>query len=184
MTIAPQLRRVATSDLTESEIASMRELLWAAFTDVDGGMTEDDWEHGLGGIHVLLELGGQIAGLASVVERELHVDGRPLRTGYVEAVAVAPRSQRSGFGTRVMTEIGSYIGEQFELGALATGTPDFYERLGWLRWTGPSFVRTPSGLLRTPEEDDGILVLLTPTSPPGLDRSASISCEWRPGDAW
>jgi aminoglycoside 2'-N-acetyltransferase I len=183
-TITPRLRRVATDDLTDAEFASVRELLWAAFADVDGGMTEDDWAHGLGGVHVLLQLGGQIMGHASVVEREIQVDDRLLSTGYVEAVAVDPRHQRGGFGSRVMTEIGSYIDERFELGALATGTPRFYERLGWLRWTGPTFVRTSSGPLRTPDDDDGILVLVTSNSPAGLDRAAAISCEWRRGDVW
>lgn len=123
--ITPRLRRVATSDLTDGEIAALRELLWAAFADVDGGMTEVDWVHALGGVHVLLELGGEIVGHASVVEREIHVDGRPLRTGYVEAVAVDPRHQRTGFGSRLMAEIASYIEERFELGTLATGTPAF-----------------------------------------------------------
>ena len=177
-------RRVASVDLADGEIAAVRELLWAAFAGVDGGMTEADWTHAVGGVHVLLELGGQIIGHASVVERELHVDDRPLRTGYVEAVAIDPRQQRSGFGSRLMREIGSHVAARFELGALATGSPGFYERLGWQRWTGPLLVRTFAGPLRTPEEDDGLLVLLTPTSPPGLDRSASISCEWRPGDVW
>ena len=178
------LRRVASGDLTDAEVAATRALLWAAFADVDGGMTEVDWEHALGGMHVLLERSGRLVGHASVIERELHVDGRPLRTGYVEAVAIDPQHQRQGLGSRLMTEVASCITESFELGALATGTPGFYERLGWLRWSGPTFVRAPSGLLRTPDEDDGILVLLTPSSPAMLDRSASISCDWRPGDVW
>ena len=178
------LRRVATGDLTGGEIATLRELLWAAFADVDGGMTEDDWAHAIGGVHVLLERGGRLVGHASVVERELHADGRQLRTGYVEAVGVDSRFQRMGFGSRLMAEVGSYVAERFELGALATGTPEFYERQGWLRWTGPTYVRTATGQVRTPEDDGGILVLPTPTSPPSLDRSASISCGWRPGDVW
>src|SRR2546426_796867 len=69
------------------------------------------------------------------------------------------------------------------LGALGTGRYRFYERLGWLRWAGPSFVRTAGGLRPTPDEDGYILVLPTPSSPP-LDQSAGISCDWRPGDVW
>jgi aminoglycoside 2'-N-acetyltransferase I len=179
-----KLRRVTTDELTGTEIEAVRRLLWAAFEDHDGGMTEDDWAHALGGVHVLLELDGEITGHASVVERELQVDGRPLRTGYVEAVAIDPRLQRTGLGSRLMAEIGSVIAGRFELGALATGTPGFYERLGWLRWSGPTFVRTATGLERTEEEDGGILILPTTTTPLDLDRSSSISCEWRPGDVW
>jgi len=177
------LRRLATSELTDDEIEAARRILWATFVDVDGGITEDDWTHALGGMHVLIELDGEVVGHASVVERELHVAGRPFRAGYVEAVAIDPPLQRSGLGTRLMREIGSVVQECFELGALATGTPAFYERLGWLRWAGPTFVRTPTGLQRTAEEDHGILVLPT-ASTLDLDRSASISCDWRVGDVW
>jgi aminoglycoside 2'-N-acetyltransferase I len=117
------------------------------------------------------------------VERELHVDGRPLRTGYVEAVATHPRLQGGGLGTRVMTDVGAHIRERFELGGLATGSPGFYERLGWLTWRGPTFVRTGAGVEPTPLEDGAILVLPTPATPQ-LELSAPLSCEWRPGDVW
>ena len=178
------VRCVATPDLTAVEIEAVRTVLWAAFDEPEEGMTEEDWAHALGGVHVLLEVGGVIAGHASVVERELHVDGRPLRTGYVEAVAIHPGRQRSGLGSTLMTDIGVVIADRFELGALGTGSPTFYERLGWLRWAGPTFVRAPGGLLRTEEEDGGILVLATPRTPIELDLTAPISCDWRTGDVW
>jgi aminoglycoside 2'-N-acetyltransferase I len=177
------LRRVLTADLTASEVGAIRDLLWAAFPPGDEGMTEDDWEHGLGGTHFILELDGKIVAHASVVERELHVDGKPLRTGYVEAVATTPDRQRMGLGSRVMGEVTAWIRDRFELGALATGRHSFYERLGWRTWAGPSSVRTAQGDRRTPDEDGYILVLATPSSP-SLDLGAPISCDWRPGDVW
>ena len=131
----------------------------------------------------MLDLGGEIVTHASVVERELHVDGRPLRTGYVEAVATARGRQGAGFGSRVMADVGSYIKERFELGALGTGHHRFYQRLGWLTWAGPTSVRAARGPRRTPDEDGFILVLPTPTSP-RLDLAASISCDERAGDVW
>jgi aminoglycoside 2'-N-acetyltransferase I len=82
-----------------------------------------------------------------------------------------------------MGDVGTHIREQFELGALGTGRPAFYERLGWLTWKGPSSVRTAAGNRRTPDDDGYILVLPTPTSP-RLDLTAPISCDWRPGDVW
>jgi aminoglycoside 2'-N-acetyltransferase I len=179
------LRRVATDELTGAETEALRRLLWAAFDDdVDGGMTEDDWSHALGGVHVLLERDGEIAGHAAIVERELHLDGRPVRTGYVEAVAIDPSYQRAGLGTVLMAEVSAVIAERYELGALATGSPGFYERLGWRRWAGPTFVRTGSGRRRTPDEDGGILVQATMSTPFELDLSTSISCDWRAGDVW
>jgi len=183
-----RLRRIATQDLTATEIAAIRAVLWAAFEAdesyaSDEPFSEDDWEHSLGGMHFVLDLDGKVVGHASVVERELHVDGRPLRTGYVEAVAVAPDRQGRGLGSIVMRDAAAYIREQFELGALGTGRHSFYQRLGWLQWKGPTAVRAPGGARLTPDEDGDILVLATPSSPE-LDLAAPISCEWRPGDVW
>jgi aminoglycoside 2'-N-acetyltransferase I len=174
---------VTTDSLTAPEISAIRKLLWAAFEADGDAMTEDDWRHGLGGTHFILELDGTIVTHASVVERELHVGHRPLRTGYVEAVATAPDQQGRGFGSRVMADVTSYITDSFELGALGTGRHRFYERLGWLTWQGPSSVRTRDGLRPTPDEGGDILVLTTPSSPE-LDLTAPISCDWRPGDVW
>jgi len=182
--LEPRLRTLATQDLTGHEIAVIRALMTAAFgSDEDERFTDDDWRHALGGTHFVLEAGGEIVSHASVVERELHVDGRALRTGYAEAVATAPDRQGKGFGSVVMEAVGAHIRHGFELGALGTGRHSFYERLGWARWLGPSSVRTAGGLELTPEDDGYIMVLATPTSPP-LDPNAPISCEWRPGDVW
>ncbi|MDQ3937918.1 MAG: GNAT family N-acetyltransferase, partial [Chloroflexota bacterium] len=178
------LQRLPTADLTAADVSAIRQVLGAAFgPQPQEAFTEDDWQHALGGMHFLLRAGAEIVSHASVVERELHVAGRPLRTGYVEAVATAPRRQGAGHGSRIMRDIAAYIRQQFELGALGTGSQGFYERLGWLRWQGPTYVRTAVGPQRTPEEDGYVLVLPTPSSPP-LDLTAPISCEWRPGDVW
>lgn len=178
-----RLRRTPTHELTAPEIRAIRELLWAAFPSGDEGFTEDDWQHAIGGLHFVLEFDARILAHASVVERELHVGGRPVRTGYVEAVATDPDRQGRGLGTRVMRDVASYIQERFELGALGTGSHHFYERLGWLRWRGPTSVRTDDGTHRTPDEDGYILVLPT-ASAPDLDLTVPITCEWRPGDVW
>ena len=182
---APRLRRLPTSDLSALEISAIRSLLWTAFADEgeDERFSEDDWQHALGGMHFVLDVGGEIAAHASVVERELHVAGRPMRTGYVEAVAALPGRQRTGLGTTVMRDVGAYLGERFDLGALGTGSHGFYQRLGWETWRGPSAVRASNGRRATPDEDGYILILRTPNSPP-LDLDAAIDCEWRPGDVW
>jgi aminoglycoside 2'-N-acetyltransferase I len=132
---------------------------------------------------VIAESDGPVVAHASVVERELHTAGHRLRTGYVEAVATRPSHQREGLGFLVIGEVGGLIDRVYRLGALATGVTGFYERLGWVVWEGPTFVRTAAGLVRTPEEDGNVFVRRTPTSPE-LDLSAPISCDWRPGDVW
>ncbi len=178
------IRRALTGDLDASEVDRIRALLWAAFPPGEEGFTEHDWEHSLGGLHVLLETADRrIIAHAAVVDRQLHVGGRPLRTGYVEAVATDPRLQGRGYGSAVMREIGRAILDEYALGALGTGRHRFYERLCWQAWRGPSFVRLPEGPRRTPDEDGDILVLITPRTPP-IDLTDPISCEWRPGDVW
>jgi aminoglycoside 2'-N-acetyltransferase I len=159
-------------------------LLVTAFgTDDEERFTEHDWDHAIGGVHFVLSHDGHVIAHASVVERELHIAGRPLRTGYVEAVAVAPEHQGVGFGSAIMAEVTSYVRGAFQLGALGTGRQRFYERLGWQVWTGPSSVRTTDGLRRTPDEDGSILVLRTAASPP-FDLSEPLSCDFRRGDDW
>ncbi len=180
----PRLRRLSTQDLTPQEVAAIRELLVRAFgSDEVERFTDDDWDHAVGGVHFVLDLNGEVIAHASVVEREIHVDDHPLRTGYVEAVATAPDRQGAGFGSLLMADVTSWIMDRFELGALGTGRQRFYERQGWLIWAGPSSVRSSEGPRRTGDEDGYIMVLPTPSSPP-LDLTASISCEWRPGDVW
>jgi aminoglycoside 2'-N-acetyltransferase I len=180
----PRLRRLTTDALTASESTAIRDLMVVAYgTDEDERFGDDDWDHALGGAHFVLDLDGEIVSHASVVERAIHADGHPLRTGYVEAVATLPARQGAGYGSLVMTEVGTYIRKRFELGALGTGRHAFYQRLGWQTWLGPSAVRTPAGPQLTPDDDGYILVLRTPATPP-LDLAGPITCEWRPGDVW
>jgi aminoglycoside 2'-N-acetyltransferase I len=179
-----RIRRMRTDELTAAEIESIKDLMLAAFAeDEHGGFTEEDWQHSIGGTHFVLQVEGAIVCHASVVQRDLHVAGVPLRTGYVEAVATAPEQQRRGYGSAVMRDVNDYVAAGFELGALGTGSQAFYERLGWHIWRGPTFVRTATGDEPTADEDGYILVLPTPASP-ALDMTAPISCEWRPGDVW
>jgi aminoglycoside 2'-N-acetyltransferase I len=99
-------------------------------------------------------------------------------------VATLPRFQRQGIASQLMASAGDHITAAYELGALSTGVPALYERLGWRRWRGETWVRGPDGsLTRTPDEDDGIMVLLTPATPP-LTLAERLVCGWRPGDAW
>ena len=179
-----RVRRLPTDELTPAEVEAIRTLLEAAFgSDEEERFREEDWQRVIGGVHFVLDVEGEIVAHAAVVEREIRVGARPLRTGYVEAVATAPPHQGKGFGSTVMREVAQYIGQHFQLGALGTGSHGFYERLGWQTWRGPSYVRTDTGAQPTPQEDGYILVLRTPSSPP-LDLNAPISCEWRPGDVW
>ena len=178
-----RVRSVATAHLSADDLRQLRELLWAAFPPGEDGFTEDDWRHAMGGTHFLAERDAVIVSHAAVIERELHVDGVPLRTGYVEGVGTLPEYQRQGYGTAVMRAATQYVLDTYEFGALGTGEHTFYERFGWETWQGRAYVRTADGPERTPDEEGYIMVLRTPSSPV-LDPAASISCDWRPGDVW
>lgn len=179
-----RIRRLPTRDVEHADLLAARTLLISAFgPDLEERFTTTDWDHSLGGTHFLVDLDGSIVAHASVIERPIEIGELSLRTGYVEAVAVAPDRQGQGIGSRLMEEVDAFIDERFELGVLGTGRHAFYERLGWRTWQGQAFVRTASGSRRTPDEEGFILVRST-ASTPTLDPDASISCDWRPGDVW
>jgi aminoglycoside 2'-N-acetyltransferase I len=170
-----------TSDLDAPARAAIRKLLDAAFT---GGFSDDDWAHALGGTHAIVETDGRIVAHGSVVPRTLDLGPQRLHVGYVEAAAVHPDRQRTGLGTAVMRALGDVIARDFALGALSTGEWHFYERLGWERWQGPTWVRDADGSReRTPDDDDSLMILRTPSSPI-LDPTWPISCARRAGDSW
>ena len=175
------VRLVETRHLSERERRALRQLLDEAF---EGDFTEDDWQHALGGWHAIVGLPDRIVAHAAVVERRLLLDVREVRTGYVEAAAVTPDLQRSGLGTAVMAAITDLVRERYDLGALSTGEWGFYQRLGWERWQGPTYVRTPDGrLLRTPDEDDAVMVLRCVLTR-DITLTSAIACEQRSGDSW
>lgn len=174
-----------TAEVPTDLLAASRRLMAVAFgDDPDEAFDDDDWDHALGGVHVLLVDEGTVLTHAAVVERLLRAGDRVVRTGYVEAVATRPERQGEGLGSRTMERIGTLIRQRFELGALGTGRWSFYERLGWERWRGPTFVRTVDGTLRrTEDDDDGVMVLRTGASA-GLDLTGSLTCDERIGDDW
>jgi aminoglycoside 2'-N-acetyltransferase I len=177
-----ELRSVSTAELTGAELEAVRRLVFGAFgTRFD----EHDWEHTLGGVHVLAVEDGAVVAHGAVVPRVLATGGRELRTGYVEGVATRGDRRGQGLGRLVMAEAGKVIQDGYELGALSDGTgiPGFYQRLGWETWQGPTWAAGPDGPVRTDEEDGSVLVLRTPATAT-LDLAGSLTCDWRAGDVW
>ena len=176
------VRVVASAQLSPADLDSMRALFEEAWRDE--GFTDDDWDHSFPGVHFIVGDDGDVRSHAAVVDRELRVAGRPLRTGYIENVATRESDRGRGLGSAVVSAADEHIRSTAELGALGTGEFAFYERLGWERWRGPTSVRTGGREERTPEEDGSVMVLRTPRTPADLDVEAPISCDWRPGDVW
>lgn len=179
-----RLRRAQTHELEAARLLELRRLLDEAFAgDEDGGFAETDWANSLGGTHVILEAGDLVLAHASVVPRRLRIGDREVSAGYVEAVATRPEHQHRGHATRVLEEVTRVITEEYDIGALSTGVPALYERQGWELWPGPTFASTPSGTVRTADDDGGIMVLRTPAAGP-VELTDPITCDWREGDVW
>lgn len=174
-----KLRTAHTADVNAATLQAARALLYDVFDD----MTEDDWEHALGGVHALVWEGEELIGHASVIQRRLLHGGRALRAGYVEGVGVRADHRGRGHGAALMSALERVVRNAYDLGALGATdeAAEFYAERGWRLWRGPSSVLTPSGIKRT-EEDDGAIYVLPVTVP--LDLSGELTCDWRDGDAW
>lgn len=176
------LRTAHTADLDAVDRRVIRRLL----DDAYGGDFDDaDWDHALGGLHILVTQLDELVGHAAVVQRRVWHRDVSIRTGYLEALAVRADHRREGIARTAMTEVERIIRAGYDLGALSDGTniEDFYQRRGWLTWRGPTAVVGPTGVRRTADEDGTLLVLLTPTTPQ-LDLTDAIACDWRSGDVW
>jgi len=169
-----------TADLDASTRRAARALLDNVFGEE---MTDHDWEHALGGIHALVWEERELVGHASVVQRRLLHDGRALRAGYVEGVGVRSDRRRQGYGAAMMRALEHVIRGAYELGSLGSSDEarGFYTSRGWSQWRGPTSALTPSGVVRTADEDGDIYVL--PVSA-ALDLDAGLTCDWRDGDVW
>ena len=168
-----------TAQLSADELAAARALCDASFDDFG----DADWEHALGGMHVLVleDDGGLVAHGALVMRRVLH-RGRALRCGYVEAVAVhgrppAPRPRASGDGGAG----GPGAGVRPARAVLVARGAALYEARGWSLWRGSDVGRSrPDGLAA----DAGRGLDLRARRPAGLDLDGPIACDWRDGDVW
>ena len=157
-----------------------RLLVFDAFGD---RFSRDDWAHTGGGWRILLLEDDTPVGHAAVVGRRLQIGSESWEAGYVEGVATRPDRQREGIGSTVMSLVAEVVRAHFQLGALSTSHHALYRRLGWERWAGPSFVRGADALVRTPDEDSGLMVLrFGPTETVAL--ANGIICEPRSGDDW
>ncbi|SDX98909.1 aminoglycoside 2'-N-acetyltransferase I [Amycolatopsis xylanica] len=171
------IETVHTADLAPDVVERIRALLYEVFDD----MTEDDWEHALGGLHALAWDGDDLIGHASVVQRRILHQGKALRAGYVEAVAVKEGKRRQGVAGALMAELERVIKSAYDLGALGASDEGaaFYAQRGWKPWQGKTFALTPTGVVATPEEDDCVFVLHD-----DMDLEGEITADWRDGDVW
>jgi aminoglycoside 2'-N-acetyltransferase I len=176
------IRRLTTEQLGAPDLGQLLDLFTACWPAEE--FSQEDIAHAMGGVHWLAESLGRVVGHASVVPRWIEADGHRLMTGYVEAVCTHPAWQRRGVASRLLERANDHIRDQFELGVLSTGVGAVYASSGWEHWRGETWVITATGRERTPDDDDGIMILRTPRTPAGMDAVGPIACEWRAGDVW
>jgi len=178
-----------THELDPTLLEAVRRFLVEVFDDE---FSEQDWEHSLGGIHVIAFDGDDVVGHASVVQRQMIVGGRTLRIGYVEGVGVRADRQRAGIGGQMMSVLEGIIERAFDFGALSASDAavPMYAGRGWTVWRGPLSALTPDGVVPTPEEEGGVYVWnqrdqdIDGGIDGGIDVAAELSCDWRAGDLW
>jgi aminoglycoside 2'-N-acetyltransferase I len=171
-------RSIHTAALAPKVLRAVRSLLDLAF---EGDFSDVDWEHSLGGLHILARYDDVLVGHAAVVQRHLIAGSTTLRVGYVEAMAVHPRWRRRGIAEQMMVRVERIVRRAYDLGALAATDQSLqlYEQRGWAQWRGALSAMTPAGVVATPEETVHVL--------PGevaVDLDSMLTCDWRDGDAW
>ena len=169
-----------TSQIEPQLLARVRSTLELVFA---GDYGDQDWEHCIGGMHVIAFHGEDPVGHASVIQRRIVNGGRALRCGYVEGVAVHPDWRRKGIGGQMMAELEAVIRGAYDLGALGAtdDAAQMYAGRGWLKWRGPLSALTPGGTVATPQEAGCIFVLPAAVTP---DLDSALTCDWRDGDVW
>ncbi|MFC3575403.1 GNAT family N-acetyltransferase [Streptomyces yaanensis] len=177
--MATRLRTAHTADLTPADLRAARTLLDGAF---EGDFGNQDWEHGLGGMHVLVDDEQGLAAHGSVVQRRVAHRGRWLRLGYIEAVGVRADVRRRGLGGRVMAELERIVDGAYDLGALSASDEGaaLYRARGWQPWSGRVCALGPEGVVRLPDEEGSTFV--RPVAAGLLDPAYELVFDWRDGD--
>lgn len=172
------IRVVPGSALSAAERHTLVELCNRAYGENLGPLFETFVDP----IHLLGSVGDRLVSQALWVTRFLQPGTLPpLRTAYVEMVATAEAYRSRGYASALMRRLAEEV-RDFDLAALCPSSPGYYARLGWELWRGPLFIRTPEGLLRSPEDEEVMILQLPKT--PDLDLTASLSAEWREGELW
>jgi aminoglycoside 2'-N-acetyltransferase I len=130
--------------------------------------------------HLLGFIGPELISHALWLRRRLRVgDTWVSNAAYIEAMATKEGYEGRGYGSAVMRRVHEEI-RSYEIAALSTSVPEWYERLGWERWRGPRLILRGAEVIPTP--DDAVMV----HAPSGVlpDVNQTLAAEWRPLELW
>ncbi|WP_328886931.1 GNAT family N-acetyltransferase [Streptomyces sp. NBC_00316] len=176
----PSWHAVHTYELTPTARDGIRAFLDTAF---EGGFSDDDWDHTLGGIHVCARDGSGVLAHGSVVQRRVIHAHRSYRVGYVEGVAVRADRRREGLGGRVMAALERVVDGAYAFGALSASDTGarLYAARGWQPWRGRIAVQGPAGVEPLPDEE-GSTYVRGAAGRPLPSASQGLIFDWRDGD--
>lgn len=179
----PDVRRLEREAFSGEGLRDLTSWLEAAYADPAGSWRNQIWTELGPGPHFLIEEDGDLVAHACLVFGQVRTGGLELETAFVENVATRSDRRGEGLATAIMRAAQAEILDDADLGVLSTGTPAFYQPLGWERWLGPTSVREPDGTTTpTPEEDGFVHVLRTPKTPGILELTAPIERDRRDAD--
>ncbi|MFC8918436.1 GNAT family N-acetyltransferase [Streptomyces sp. NPDC047821] len=170
-----------TYQLGDAALAAIRTMLNAAF---DGDFADEDWDHGLGGVHAYVEDEHGVAAHGSVIMRRVAHAGRSYRVGYVEAVAVRADRRRRGLGGRVMAALEEVVDGAYAFGALSASDDgaELYRARGWQLWNGRVEAYGPGGVVHLPDEEDSTYLRPSAGRPLPTADAGALLFDWRDGD--
>ncbi|MGI5480465.1 GNAT family N-acetyltransferase [Streptomyces lavendofoliae] len=170
-----------TYELSPAELCGIRAMLDAGF---DGDFGDEDWDHGLGGVHAYVRDEHGVAAHGSVVMRRVAHAGRSYRIGYVEAVAVRADRRRQGLGGRVMAALEEVVDGAYAFGALSASDEgaELYRARGWQLWNGRVEAYGPGGVAHLPDEEDSTYLRPSAGRPLPAADAGPLLFDWRDGD--
>lgn len=166
-------------DLATDIVAEIKVLLDQAY---EGDFSAEDWDHSLGGSRFLGYLENELIAHGVIVSRRIWLNEIEYQVGYLEAIAVLPKYQRQGYGAALLTRLTEYANDNYLVSMLSTDEKEFYRKFGWLDFSGESYVLTHGELVRSADEDAGLMWL--PGANSELVELTKAVCEARSGDAW
>ena len=172
------------ADLSASDLDAL--LTWLEVAYEDGPWRREHWTDLGPGPHLMIEDDHGLAAHACLDWVPVRAGDHDLRSGYVEDVATRADVRGRGLGTALLRAARGLIEREAELGLLATGSFAFYERDGWVRWTGPLSVSEADGAVTaTPEEEGFVMALFIPRTPADLTVDLPLRRPRRdPEEAW
>ncbi|MFF7732353.1 MULTISPECIES: GNAT family N-acetyltransferase [unclassified Streptomyces] len=176
MSFTVEVRR--TEELGKTGRSELRAMLQESFPRY----SQTSWEHCLGGLHYLLRYRGELVCHGALVQRYFRQGTRELNGVYGESMATIPKLRHRGLGSVVVAMATAEIRLHYDIGVFAASKYAFYERQGWQKWRGPTFV--DDGPVTRPKAPDRGAVMFRLPANSTIDPDADLTTDMRSGDIW